>query len=131
MLNKEICIKFSEYKAWEREQELKKVNRKRINKFLVIGLGTTLFLINNPNIALASSLSSLDGIDNLGNTFLIIVRRIGYWIALIGAITEIIKNGMQGSGKDEIFKILIKYSLIYGALFVTPKLFDLIANALA
>lgn len=91
-----------------------------------VGLGCTLFLINNPSIALATDVS---GIDVLGNTFLGIIQRVGYWIALIAAIAEIIKVAMKGGNGNDIGKVILKYVLIYASLFLMPWLFDQVAKA--
>jgi hypothetical protein len=100
---------------------------KKFEKQLAIGIGTTLFLVNNPTNAFAVDLGA---IDTLGNTFLSIVRRVGYWIALISALTEIIKTSMRGGNNSaEIGKIIMKYLLIYASLYLMPWLFDLVKGA--
>lgn len=105
-------------------------NVKDFEKQLVVSVGTALFLINNPSVAIDASNIDLSGIDNLGNTFLNIVRNVGYWIALISALTEIIKTSMRsGNNANEIGKIIMKYLLIYASLYLMPWLFDLVKEA--
>lgn len=100
---------------------------KKFEKQLVIGIATTLFVISNPTYAFAVDLGA---IDVLGNTFLGIIRRVGYWIALISALTEIIKTSMRGGNNTaEIGKIIMKYLLIYASLYLMPYLFDLVKGA--
>jgi hypothetical protein len=100
---------------------------KRLERQLIAGIGTTLFLISNPTYAFAVDLGA---IDTLGNTFLSIIRRVGYWIALISALTEIIKTAMRGGNNTaEIGKIIMKYLLIYASLYLMPYLFDLVKGA--
>ena len=61
----------------------------------------------------------LDKIDAGGNRILTIMRRIGYWIILIKAITDLIKAGIDGN-KHKMGEIVFTYILIYGALFFIP-----------
>lgn len=100
---------------------------KKIEKQLAVGVGTALFLISNPLMVMAVDLS---GIDRLGNTFLDIVRKVGYWIALIGAIKDIIKATMRGGNNTgEIGKIIMLYILAFGSLYLMPSLFDMVKEA--
>ena len=86
---------------------------RKFEKQLVIGIATTLFIISNPTYVFAVDLGSIDA---LGNTFLNIIRKVGYWIALISALTDIIKTGMRGGNNTaEIGKIIMKYLLIYAS----------------
>lgn len=102
-------------------------NSRKFKKGLIIGIATTLFIINNPSYVFAVDLGA---IDVLGNTFLSIIRRVGYWIALISALTEIIKTSMRGGNNSaEIGKIIMKYLLIYASLYLMPWLFDLVKGA--
>lgn len=100
---------------------------KKFEKQLAVGVGTALFLISNPLMVMAVDLS---GIDRLGNTFLDIVRKVGYWIALIGAIKDIIKATMRGGNNTgEIGKIIMLYILAFGSLYLMPSLFDMVKEA--
>lgn len=108
------------------EMQREERNLDKETKALEVGLGCTLFLMNNPCIALAAD---ANGIDALGNTFLGIIQRVGYWIALIAAIGEIIKVAMKGGTGSDIGKVILKYVLIYASLFLMPWLFDQVAKA--
>lgn len=108
--------------------EIERCEKRRSN-FLAIGLGTTMFLINHPTLAFASD--GLEEIDKLGFMFLTIIRRVGYWLALICAITELIKCVREGGDKQDIWGVFMKYLLIYAALFLIPKAFDIITGALS
>lgn len=102
-------------------------NIKRFERDLVIGIGVTLFLINNPCRVLGVDLSA---IDSLGNTFLDICKKVGYWIALISAMTEMIKVSMRGGNNtSEVGKVIMKYLLIYASLYLMPYLFNLVQGA--
>lgn len=101
---------------------------KKFEKQLIIGIGTALFLVSNPSIVMAAV--DLSSIDKLGNTFLDIVRKVGYWIALIGAIKDIIKATMRGGNSTgEIGKIIMLYILAFGSLYLMPSLFDMVKGA--
>lgn len=93
-------------------------------KKAVVSMATTAFLVNYPSIAFA------DGIDDLGNMFLTVARRLGYFIILTCAIVEIIKMAPSGADKEDIIKVIIKYVLLYAALFLIPRCFDIIAKTL-
>ena len=102
-------------------------NSKLFKRQLIIGIGTTLFMVNNPCKTLAINTS---GIDTLGNTFLEVARKLGYWIALISAIVEIIKSSMKsGNSNSDLWKIAIKYLLLYASLYLLPTLFDMVREA--
>jgi|GEM_PF-1518054 len=134
MFKKEKTYTIHEFLEMQRENDSIDNRMKYISensnfkKIISIGMGATLYIINNPSVAFANS--GLDGIDGLGNIFLTIIRRLGYWIALICAIAEIIKMASQGGGREEILKVIMKYILIYAALFLIPRLFDLITTTL-
>ncbi|OSA92544.1 UNVERIFIED_ORG: hypothetical protein B2H93_14380 [Clostridium botulinum] len=102
-------------------------NSKKLKKQLIAGFGTTLFLINNPIYVFAVDLGA---VDNLGNTFLSIIQRVGYWIALLSALAEIVKTAMRGGNNTaEVGKIIMKYLLIYASLYLMPWLFGLVREA--
>lgn len=100
------------------------LNSKKLQRELVVGLAVGGFLISHPTIV---SGLDLGAIDKLGNTFLSIVRKASYWIVLILSLTEICKASLKGgSNTSEVGKIIVKYLLIYSALFLMPWLFDLV-----
>lgn len=103
--------------------------KKQINKAIATGIGATMFLVNHPSLAFASD--GLEEIDKLGFMFLTIVRRVGYWLALICAIVELIKCIREGGNKQDVWGVFMKYLLIYAALFLIPKAFDLITKVLS
>lgn len=103
--------------------------KKQIQKAVAVGLATTTFLINHPSIAFASD--AFDEIDKLGFIFLNIIRRFGYWLALLCAIVELLKCVREGGNKQDIWQVIMKYVVIYASLFLIPKAFDLITKALS
>lgn len=102
---------------------------KTFEKQIVIGFAVGLFIIYHPSIVYAAS---GDGIDPLGEKFLVYLRKGGRWVAIICASIEIIRSGMKkGSSASEIGQILIKYSLLYGSLYIITWIFDEIERALS
>lgn len=132
----EVVINHTQYLEWKygnkttldiKLENLGIENSRKFEKSLALGIGATLFLVSNPTYVLGVN---LDSIDSLGNTFLTIIRRVGYWIALICALAEIIKTSMRGGNNaSEIGKIMMKYLLIYASLFLMKSLFDLVKEA--
>lgn len=94
---------------------------KYIEKLVVISLAC-MFMLGK--VAHAST-EAEDKIGIAGNKFFGIVKVLGYWLCLIGCIAEILKSVATGSSKD-IGKIMIKYILIFGAMYIMPWAFDLI-----
>ncbi|WP_143318437.1 hypothetical protein [Clostridium sp. HBUAS56017] len=93
---------------------------------IIFVLGVGMFVLNNPKLVMAADLSS---IDVLGNKFLDIIRKAGYWIILAVALTEIIRTGLKGGGGSEVGKAIIKYLLIFSSLYVLPTLFNMVREA--
>lgn len=92
----------------------------KLKKQAVFVLGS-LFYVQD----VVSAASDLGKIDKAGNTILGIVRKIGYWICIVGCIIDIIKSLMQGDTKS-IAKIMMKYALAFAALYIFPWMLDLI-----
>lgn len=132
----EVVMNHAQYLQWRdgnkttldiKLENLGVINSRKFEKQLIVGIGVSLFIISNPTYAFAVDLGA---IDKLGNTFLDIIRRVGYWIALISALTEIIKTSMRGGNNTaEVGKIIMKYLLIYASLYLMPYLFDLVKGA--
>ena len=129
---KEITYTIPEFLERQRSGEiynrLGRGERTLIQKVMIKGAAMTLFLISHPAMAFAAD--GLDKIDELGLSFLIISRRIAYWILAIAAIYEILKCSRQGGDKKEITEILMKYILLYATLFLVPKAFDFVGKYL-
>jgi len=93
-----------------------------LKKKAVFVLGSLLYVNEVVNAA-----DPLAKIDTAGSTILGIVRRIGYWCCILGCIIDIIKALMQGDTKS-IAKIIMKYALAFGALYIFPWILDLIKS---
>ena len=61
----------------------------------------------------------LNNLDSAGYKILHIVRKVGYWIIVIQATKDVIKSAMRGATSD-IGGIVLKYVLMYGALYAVP-----------
>lgn len=94
----------------------------KLKKEAVFVLGSLLYVNEIVNAA-----DPLGKIDVAGNTILGIVRKIGYWCCIIGCIIDIIKALMQGDTKS-IAKIMMKYALAFGALYIFPWILDMIKS---
>lgn len=91
---------------------------KKIVLFTIAGL-------NYANTVLADTNVAVEKINTGGFMILGIVQTIGYWLCLIGCIMEILKSIMNGSSKD-VGKIMLKYLLVFGSLYLMPFGFNLI-----
>lgn len=91
---------------------------RRMTVFVIAGLNYT-------GEVLADTSQAVAKINVAGYTFLNIVQTLGYWLCLIGCIMEILKSLMNGSSKD-VGKLMLKYLLIFAALYLMPFAFDLI-----
>jgi hypothetical protein len=112
----------------EKQKEYMEIAAKRINsntrfkRTFVFLVGSLMYCQN----VLAQG-ADLSKINNGGHTILNIIQSIGYWIAIIMAAQEIIKNLMQGDTKST-GKSIMEYSLGYGSLYLLPWIFDLIKS---
>jgi len=68
------------------------------------------------------------GIDNLGGTLLNLIRGWGYWILLIMCLVETIRAGAGGDSK-KILSIIMKYLLVFAAMYLVPSLFNAIKDS--
>lgn len=94
-----------------------------LGKKAIFVLGSLMYV----NEVVNAAEDPMSKIDVAGNTILGIVRRIGYWCCIVGCIMDIIKALMQGDTKS-IGKIMMKYALAFGALYVFPWILDLIKS---
>lgn len=105
------------------EQFSKKINSNfKLKKTFIFVVGSLMYC----QTVLAQG-TSLGKINKGGLTILGLMQDIGYWIAIVMAAMEIIKNLMQGDTKST-GKSIIKYSLGYGSLYLLPWIFDLIKS---
>lgn len=108
------------------EEFAKKTNvNHRLRKTTIFLLGSLMYC----QTVLAKG-ADLAKINRGGLTILGVIQNIGYWIAIVMAAMEIIKNLMQGDTKST-GKSIMKYSLGYGSLYLLPWIFDLIKSIFA
>lgn len=128
MKRKEIMT-ISEFLNMTRESELERfLNNKKFKSVVIVGVAIGLCLINTKVTGAATNTAlNTDSIDKLGNTFLSLVRKSGYWICLVMGIVNCVKVGLQGGDKaGDIAKVIFKYVLVFASLYLLPFLFDLV-----
>jgi hypothetical protein len=90
--------------------------------FKAMSLALAVILGNSINVLAAPK---LDKVDTLGFTILQVIRKVGYWVVIIMASTEVIKSATVKDYKA-IVSIIAKYATVYATLYMLPWLFDLI-----
>lgn len=126
MKKKEITMTISDFINYTEKSKFERFfETKEFKGAVIVGLALGLILLNSKTAAAGET--NLNGIDKLGNTFLNLVRKGGYWICLVMGIINCIKVGLQGGDKaGDIMKVVFKYVLIFASLFLLPFLFDLV-----
>ena len=129
MKRKEITMTINEFMDYTEQTKFQRlINDRAFKNTIIIGLALGLVLLNTTTTY--ASEPNLNGIDKLGNTFLRLVRKGGYWICLIMGIINCVKVGLQGGDKaGDIMKVVFKYVLIFASLFLLPFLFDLVESS--
>ena len=69
----------------------------------------------------------LAAIDAAGQKILGLIRRVGYWIAIILCSKDVLKQCMRGH-MESVGSIIAMYGLSFGVLYFLPWLFDLIKS---
>lgn len=136
---------FSQYRAYERgEKTIREIKRERKELQKMDSIATkimgnprlkklvvfTIAGLNYASTVLADTTDAIGKINTGGFMILGIVQTIGYWLCLIGCIMEILKAIMNGSSKD-VGKIMLKYLLVFGSLYLMPFGFNLIREIFA
>ena len=105
--------------------KFKRLFENELLKKSLISIGeSSIMIILNANNCYA--IADMSKIDVAGNMFLEIVKHAGYWIILIVAICNVIKTATTTNNNSDIFKVIVKYILIYATLFILPWGFDLV-----
>ncbi|MEG2289899.1 MAG: hypothetical protein RSA29_02525 [Clostridium sp.] len=72
---------------------------------------------------------ALNKLDEAGMKILSILQRAGFWVAIIGCITEILVSVFRnGGGQKEILNLLFKWLLIFSSFYIVPSLFRFIVG---
>lgn len=93
----------------------------RLYKILVFTLAGMSYATN----AYADVNDALAGVDSVGFIFLTIFQKVGYWGCLLGCFVEILKS-LMNTGTKDIWKIFMKYIIIFAILYLLPWAFDFI-----
>ena len=72
----------------------------------------------------------VQAIDEAGQKILDLIRRVGYWIAIILCSKDVLKHCMRGH-VESIGSVIAMYGLSFGVLYFLPWLFDLIKSIFA
>lgn len=140
-MSKEITMTIPQFMAYERGEltikEIKEINKadffigdlmkdKRMAKILVF----TTACLNLTKKVLASTEDALNKVDKVGEEFLTIIQRFGFWVCVIGCILEImIAVFKKGGGKNDILSLIFKWLIIFASFYFLPATFRFIAAA--
>ncbi len=69
--------------------------------------------------------ATTDKIDALGNNFLTIAYKAGFWIILIAGITQILR-AVNEHDRKKIVETILTYALMYSALYMLPEAMRLV-----
>ena len=103
-----------------------KRNKKRY-MLLVIVIALTIDLTTVSSFALTPGVQA---IDEAGQKILDLIRRVGYWIAIILCSKDVLKHCMRGH-VESIGSVIALYGMSFGVLYFLPWLFDLIKSIFA
>lgn len=98
------------------------------NKYKVISLGSSIILSFPTKCYGAVDFTK---IDNVGNVFLEIMQKGGYWVIIIVALGDVIRTVTKGGDNNDIFKKIVKYLIIYATMFALPLGFDIVREMLS
>ena len=93
----------------------------RFYKILVFTVAGMSYCVN----AYADVNGALVGVDKAGFIFLTIFQKVGYWGCLLGCFVEILKS-LMNTGTKDIWRVFMRYIIIFAILYLLPWAFDLI-----
>lgn len=124
-----VTMTIPQFMAYERgELSLKDIKRNIDTKYIEKVCAFSIALMNCSSIAFANTTDAIAKVNGLGNTVLNMAHIIGYWLCLFGAIVEILKAAMNGMSKD-VWKIFIKYFILFASLYLLPFAFDFVKES--
>ena len=103
-----------------------KRNKKKY-MLLVTIIALTIDLSTITSFALTPGVAAIDA---AGQKILDLIRRVGYWIAIILCSKDVLKHCMRGH-VESIGSVIAMYGLSFGVLYFLPWLFDLIKSIFA
>ncbi|MBP3931831.1 MAG: hypothetical protein J6D47_19965 [Peptostreptococcaceae bacterium] len=132
MLIKKYKVESYTFHEFFNKEELTKLDKaiEHINKnkkkymLLVTIIAITIDLSNISSFALTPGVAA---IDIAGKKILDLIRRVGYWIAIILCSKDVLKHCMRGH-MESIGSVIAMYGLSFGVLYFLPWLFDLIKS---
>lgn len=137
---KNYTMTFEQYRQYKNgEKTLRQIKRERKELSAIENITTqimenprirrmavfTIASINYASGVLADTTDAFGKINKGGFMILGVIQTVGYWLCVLSCIMEILKTVMNGSTKD-VGKVMVKYLLIFGSLYLMPWLFDLI-----
>lgn len=130
-LCKKTTMTVNEFLQLERQEitldgiQFNKIRKnKKLEKFMTVFIASALYAKK----VLAVNKNNKSGIDVLGWKLLGIIREWSYWILIMMCIVEIIRCATSGEVKS-IYKVIIKFALIFASMYLIPELFDTIAES--
>ncbi|SDO88933.1 hypothetical protein [Clostridium gasigenes] len=129
ILDNKLVFNKEFYNRKEIRQTNKYIGRldKRLYKMLVFTIASVGFASNK---VYANSEEGLRRTDVVGNEILTILQRVGFWVAVIGCIVEILISVFKkGGGTKEIMAIIFKWLLIFSSFYIVPTLFNFIKDS--
>lgn len=103
-----------------------KRNKKKY-MLLVTIIALTIDLSTITSFALTPGVAAIDA---AGQKILDLIRRVGYWVAIILCSKDVLKHCMRGH-VESIGSVIAMYGLSFGVLYFLPWLFDLIKSIFA
>ena len=103
-----------------------KRNKKKY-MLLVTIIALTIDLSKFSSFALTPGVAAIDA---AGQKILDLIRRVGYWIAIILCSKDVLKYCMRGH-VESIGSVIALYGMSFGVLYFLPWLFDLIKSIFA
>lgn len=103
-----------------------KRNKKKY-MLLVTIIALTIDLSTITSFALTPGVAAIDA---AGQKILDLIRRVGYWIAIILCSKDVLKHCMRGH-VESIGSVIALYGMSFGVLYFLPWLFDLIKSIFA
>ncbi|MEF9952179.1 MAG: hypothetical protein RR782_02765 [Clostridium sp.] len=92
---------------------------------------TTLLIFTFANLMCINNVMAkvnMTKINNFGLDALEVLRVLGYWGCILMCMIELFKSMLSGDLRS-ISRIIIKYLILFGALYFLPFLFDIIREA--
>lgn len=125
---------FAEFRAiQEKESRLQELNKldkfighlKRNKSKYMLAVLLIALSVDFSTISAFADTVDLSSLDKVGNTFLDLIRKVGYWVALLLCSKDVIKHCMRGH-MESIGTIIALWSMAFGTLYFLPWIFNLI-----